>query len=218
MIVGMGIDIGELLQRDIVDGVFSPGEQLVEVALAERYSVSRTPIREALRKLQVDGLVEQVARGYRVSKHSPQDILDLYEVRIALEEVAARSAAKRHTPFDLAKLQQAQRALSDTVAVGERASTSSACAHAFHAVMWEATHNKMLIATLESVERRITAFSSSTLTYPKRGDEIVREHAAIVHAISVGDSELSAKLAGEHMVRSRDIRLELYANVPLNYS
>ena len=79
----MKVDVHELLQDDIVSGVFSPGDPLVELALADRYNVSRTPIREALRKLQADGLVEQFARGYRVSQISPQDILDLYDVRIA---------------------------------------------------------------------------------------------------------------------------------------
>lgn len=204
-------DVHATLQRDIVDGVFSPGEPLVELALAERYNVSRTPIREALRKLEADGLVEQFARGYRVSQHSPQDILDLYDVRIALEQVAARSAAERRTPFDLAKLRQAQQALSDTVAASDSAWASSACAHAFHAALWEATHNKMLIATLESLERRITAFSSSTLSYPGRGSTIVEEHAQIVEAVSSGAAELAGKLNGEHMSQSRDIRLELYA-------
>ncbi len=164
MIVDMRANIHALLQADIVDGVFSPGEPLVELALAERYKVSRTPIREALRRLQADGLVEQFARGYRIRQHSPQDILDIYEVRIALEQVAARSASERRTTFELAKLKQAQQELSFAVAEGDRPSASSACAHAFHAVMWEGTHNKTLIASLESLERRITAFSSSTLT------------------------------------------------------
>lgn len=214
----MKVDAHALLQRDIVDGVFSPGDPLIEVTLAERYKVSRTPIREALRKLQADGLVEQFARGYRVSQHSPQDVLDIYDVRIALEQVSARSAAERRTAFDIAKLKQAQRALSDTVAAGDPASASSACAHAFHAALWEATHNKTLIKSLESLERRITAFSSSTLRYPGRGDLIVSEHAGIVEAVEAGDGERAGILAGEHMSLSRDIRLELYAEAELSRS
>ncbi|GAA1022288.1 GntR family transcriptional regulator [Acrocarpospora pleiomorpha] len=194
-----------------MSGVFSPGDPLVEVALADRYKVSRTPIREALRKLQADGLVEQFARGYRVSQNSPQDILDLYDVRIALEQVAAQSAAERRTPYDLARLGRAHQALVDAVAAGDSVSASSACAHAFHADLWEATHNKTLISSLESLERRITAFSSSTLDSPGRGESIVAEHAGIIEAVAAGDAELAGTLAREHMARSRDIRLALYA-------
>jgi len=210
-------DVHELLQNDIVNGVFSPGDPLVEVALAERYDVSRTPVREALRKLQADGLVEQFARGYRVTLHSPQDILDLYDVRIALEQVAARSAAERSTAFDLARLKQAQRTLSDAVAAGSAVSVSSALTHAFHEALWEATHNKTLIGSLQSLERRITAFSSSTLNHPGRGDEMVAEHEKIIDAISAGDGLLAGQAAAEHMSRSRDIRLQLYTGtLPLN--
>lgn len=207
----MRVDVHARLQNDIVTGVFSPGAQLVEVALAERYKVSRTPVREALRRLEADGLVEQFTRGYRVSQHSPQDILDLYDVRIALEQVAAKSAAERRTAFDLARLNRAQTALADAVASENSVRAASACAHAFHADLWQATHNKTLVSSLESLERRITAFSGSTLDAPGRGAEILAEHQGIVAAVEAGDAVTAGRLNQEHMARSREIRLSQLA-------
>ncbi len=193
-------------------GILVPGEPLIELALAERYKVSRTPVREALRKLLADGLVEQYARGYRVTKHTPEEILDIYEVRIALEASATRAAALRHTPFDVARLRRSHQLMLDKAdhAPGEL----SAATHVFHQSIWAASHNDTLIATLESLKRRILAFSSSTLDVPGRSESALAEHAEMLAAIEAGEAELAGNLAAQHMARSRDIRVELYSARP----
>jgi DNA-binding GntR family transcriptional regulator len=202
------VDTYTRLQDDIVGGHFAPGDSLVELMLAERYGVSRTPIREALKRLQAAGLVEQFARGYRVSRHTPESILDIYEVRIALEQAAAAAAAKRRTPFDLAKLRRAHQALTD----GDSANAVEASrgAHAFHQAIWEAAHNGALLETLTNLQRRITAFSTTTLAVAGRGEEVTIEHGNILEAIETGDHELAGRIAAEHMLRSRDVRVEIY--------
>ena len=205
----MRVDAHELLQRDIMRGELAPGQPLVELALAERYNVSRTPVREALRRLLADGLVEQHARGYRVFKHEPEDILAIYEVRIALEQAAARSAALHHTAFDLAKIRRAHEVMRDLPDHGT--ADLSAATHDYHQAIWAASHNAILISVLESLQRRILAFSSSTLDYPGRIQSAREEHAQILGAIEARDSQLSGQLAAEHMTRSRDIRVELYS-------
>lgn len=205
----MKVDAYLLLQRDIIRGDLAPGEPLIELALAERYKVSRTPVREALHRLLADGLVEQYARGYRVTKHAPEDILAIYEVRVALEQAAARSAALRHTPFDVAKIRRAHQAM---VTIKRRGTAElSAATHDFHRAIWAASHNDVLIAMLESIQRRTLAFSSSTLDYPGRTKSALAEHAGILAAIEAGDSELAGQLAADHMTHSRDIRVELYS-------
>ena len=197
------------IQGDIVGGTLAPGEPLVEMALAERYGVSRTPIREALKRLETAGLVEQFARGYRVIRHTPEDILDIYEVRIALEQAAARGAALRRTPFDLAKIRRAHEAMAN-VADGD-SGQASAGSFAFHQAIWDGAHNSMLVKTLTNLQHRIEAFSTTTLSYPGRAAGVRDEHAEILRAIEDGDADLAASLAVRHMSRSRDVRLELYS-------
>lgn len=200
------------LQRDIIRGVLAPGEPLIELALAEHYKVSRTPVREALRKLLADGLVEQYARGYRVTKHSPEEILDIYEVRIALEASAARSAALRKSPFDMARIHRTHQGMLELA--DHDTTEQSAATHDFHRSIWAASHNPVLISMLENLNRRIRAFSSSTLEYPGRPKSACAEHAEIIAAIESGEAELAGNLAAVHMTRSRDIRVELYSAQP----
>ena len=206
------VDAHELLQQDILRGDFPPGQALVELTLAARYNVSRTPVREALRRLLAEGLVEQYARGYRVIKHEPEDILAIYEVRIALEEAAARAAATRHTPLDIAKIQRSHQSM---VAAKQRGTAElSDATHDFHRAIWAASHNSVLVDMLESLQRRIRAFSSSTLDYPGRPKSAIAEHSALTDAITAGDAARAGQLAAEHMTRARDIRVQIYSAEP----
>ena len=90
----------ERLKNAIITGELGPGTHLVESSLARLCQVSRTPVREALTRLEQDGLVHQGARGLVVRERSPEEILDIYETRIVLEATAARLAAERHTALD----------------------------------------------------------------------------------------------------------------------
>jgi DNA-binding GntR family transcriptional regulator len=91
------VDIYQQLREAIVTGVLSADAPLTELSLAAQYKVSRTPVREALRRLEQDGLVERGPRGMKVRGRSPEEILEIYEVRITLEGAAARAAAERRT-------------------------------------------------------------------------------------------------------------------------
>lgn len=91
------VEVYEELRSAIVEGRIRPNERLIEVELAERLDVSRTPIRESMQRLAADGLVISRRRGWVVREHSPQEIQDIYEVRAALEGYAARLAAERAT-------------------------------------------------------------------------------------------------------------------------
>jgi len=90
-----------MLKSAIIKGEFPPGQQLVESNLAEWCGVSRTPVREALRRLQQDGLIDRTDRGMVVKERSPEDILDIYDTRLVLEGFAGRTAADRRTAYDL---------------------------------------------------------------------------------------------------------------------
>src|ERR1700753_1917999 len=91
----------ERLLQEVIRGELAPGEVLTEMALAERLQVSRTPIREALTRLEQDGLIKRTGRGMVIRERSPEEILDIYEVRILLEADAARVAAERRSSLDV---------------------------------------------------------------------------------------------------------------------
>jgi DNA-binding GntR family transcriptional regulator len=197
------------LRRDIVSGAIAPGEHLAEVALAERYGVSRTPIREALRRLEQDGLVERIGRRMHVRQHRPEEILDIYEVRIILEEAAARGAALRHTPLDLSLL---TRAHEDMVGLprgdaAEQARTN----RVFHQRVWHASHSPTLIDLLDRLNVHLHRYPQTTLTYPGRWDAVLEEHTALLAAIRERRADEAAKIAADHMSAARDVRLRMYA-------
>ena len=196
------------LKDAIRSGELQPGQQLVESALAEWCEVSRTPIREALSKLQHDGLVERSERGLMVRERSPEEILDIYETRIALEGTAARLAAERRTSHDLMLLRRALTRLA-AVEVGDVDAMVTANRH-LHTAVWRASHNVSLIDLLERLDLHLARYPATTLSSPGRWTAANDEHAAVVDAIEARDSERAEQIATTHFAEARDIRLRLF--------
>lgn len=195
----------ERLRHDIIAGELAPGTALVELPLAERYGISRTPVREALRRLEHDGLVERHDRSLRVCATSPEQVLEIYEVRIALEGIAARSAAEKRSTYDLARLRAAVEEMRAT-----DPSDPSAMAAAnlrFHEAMWAAGRNATLVELLDRLQAHVARYPETTLSEPGRWETAIAEHDAIVHAITDRDELRAQRLAETHMSAARDIRL-----------
>lgn len=201
-------EVYERLRGEIVDGTFDAGANLVELALAERYGTSRTPIREALRRLQQDGLVERGDRGMRVRSRSPEEILEIYEVRIALEATAASAAATRHSDFDLIRIHKAQSAM-DAVSQEDPAAMAAAN-RAVHEAIWTASHNGTVVDLLTRLNNHLTRYPATTLEIPGRWTEALAEHHELVEAIESRDADRAGTLARTHMTKARDLRLQLY--------
>lgn len=205
----MSQTVYEQLRERIVTGDLEPGEALPEVSLAEGFGISRTPIREALRRLEQDGLVERAARGMRVRRRSPAEILEIYEVRILLEAAAAKAAARRGTPLELARLEQ----LHETML---KVSTEDPAAMAsvnrrFHETIWAMSHNETLVDFLTRVDAHLVRYRGTTLNFKDRWEIVLREHAALIDAIRNGDAEAAEAVATEHMTGARTTRLLMYA-------
>ena len=194
------------LRQDILDGTLPPGRPLVEAVLAARYQVSRTPVREALRRLEQDGLVERVDRTMRVRRHSAEEILELYEVRTILETAAVRAAAERRTEFDVARMERLLRRMEASNLTREQRAPLN---REFHSALWRASHNGVLFDTLERLYVHSLRYLHTTLTGQERWDASLRQHRDIVDAILAGDGEAAAGLLGEHLREARDIRLQL---------
>jgi DNA-binding GntR family transcriptional regulator len=197
----------QMVKAAILDGTFEPGVPLVEVQLAEWCGVSRTPIREALTRLEHDGLIERSDRGYVVRLRSPEEILDIYDIRIVLEAMAARLAAERHTRLDKVRITKAlerwQSATEET-APGELMNLNQE----LHRATWLASHNQPLIDLLERLALHLGRYPATTLTAPGRLKTALAEHQHMVDAIVNRDADAAAEAATQHFSAAMRIRLE----------
>lgn len=197
----------EKIKDAIRYGVFAPGAALVESTLAQWCGVSRTPIREALSRLEQDGLASKTDRGMVVRERTPEEILDIYETRIALEGLAARLAAQRHTQMDAMRLNR-------TAALCEQAGDDLDLRvdrnREYHRSIWLAGHNESLTDLLERLNLHLLRYPMTTLSFPGRWEESLTEHTALSAAIVAGDAERAEELARAHFGVARDIRLRIW--------
>lgn len=198
------------LRRDIVSGQIKPGDKLVEMSLADRYGVSRTPIREALRRLEQDGLVQRNGRRLRVRLHRPDEILDIYDVRIVLEEAAARAAALRRTSLELSLLSRAYDAMrvirEDDTGAQQRANW------AFHELVWAASHSSTLVDLLSRLQANLRRYPDGTLSHPGRWRQSLGDHARLVSAIREHRTADAARITATHLATARELQLRAYAD------
>lgn len=196
------------LKEAIRAGDLIPGQQLVESVLAEWCEVSRTPIREALSKLQHDGLVERNDRGLVVRERSPEEVLDIYETRIALEGTAARMAAERRNSHDLILLRRAMARLDGLTT--EDVDAMVRANRQFHTAVWRASHNTSLIDLLERLDLHLVRYPAATLESPGRWERSNDQHRAILDALEARDGDRAEKCAIAHFTEARDIQLALF--------
>lgn len=200
----------EMLKQAILSGELKAGQPLVEASLAAWCQVSRTPIREALRRLEQDGLIERSDRGLVIRERSPQEILDIYETRITLEATAGRMAAERRTDHDVRLLRRLHERGEQIPA--EEISAVVEANRQFHRAVWRASHNDSMLDLLERLNLHLLRYPETTLAAPGRWQEARKQHAKLVDAIEARDSEAAYRIAFEHFVDARDIRLALFAD------
>lgn len=198
----------ERLRRDILLGELPSGGALVEATLADRYSVSRTPVREALRRLEQDGLIERAARSLRIRERSQEEIFQMYEVREVLEAAAARGAAERRTELDLARLDGLHQQTHDpALAVPDRTPLNNE----LHLAIWRASHNAVLFETIERLFSSSLRYLNTTLGDDARWTSSIDEHAAVVEAIRHCDATAAHAQMARHIRSARATRLDLPA-------
>ena len=199
------------LKDDLLQGAFQPGDALREVALAERFGVSRTPVREALTRLLHEGLLERRARGLFVKEIDPEQIMQVYDLRILLEGQAAQEAASVRTEVDLMRLQ----ALVDrdrSLAEPDDA-TRLATNIEFHRALWRAAHNPVLEDLLERLATHQIHAPSSTLSIGSRWADSLDEHQLIVNHVRERDSTKASELIQKHMSTAKALRLKMFASL-----
>ena len=185
-------DAYSLILEAIDVGVYKPGDRLVESDLADRFGVSRTPIREALQRLETQSLLTRDGRSLIVSSLDHSQMAELYIVRAELEGLAANLAAKHATSEEIKVLQDMVD--SDRKIISDPSSLARSNRR-FHKQIHLASHNRFLIKQLDLVHRSMALMATTSLAADGRGAVAVEEHQAIVTAIANGDStEASEKL------------------------
>ncbi len=198
--------VSDALREAILDGVLPPSTWLREDELAATFNVSRTPVREALRRLADEGLAVKTAHhGTVVAPLSMDDILALYVVREDLEGLAARLAAVRCPPETLARLRAVHAEMEDSAA-REDAPSLVRQNLAFHRLIREAAGNSYLERFLTQVEHAVRRVPSS-FRRPGRPTGVVAEHAAVLAAIEARDGDAAERAARQHMHSAREVRL-----------
>ncbi|MGR3721658.1 GntR family transcriptional regulator [Abyssibius alkaniclasticus] len=201
-------DAYALVLEAIDRGDYQPGDRLVESELAERFGVSRTPIREALQRLETQAVLVRDGRSMVVASLSHDQLGELYVVRAALEGLAARLAAQHAWPEEI-------RVLYDMIAADRKFMTDpkrlSRANKRFHRQLHLASHNRFLIQQLEMVHRTMALLATTSLAAEGRPEKALDEHEKIVAAIEARDGVAAEAALKAHISKAFETRLKLNA-------
>nr|WP_207719551.1 GntR family transcriptional regulator [Peptostreptococcus canis] len=198
----------ENIRGAIMDGTLKPGERLMEIQLAELLGVSRTPIREAIRKLELEGLVVMLPRkGAYVANISKKDLIDILEVRIGLEGMAAFYAAERISDEGVKKLEKISEELKEYVCKND-VKNMLIKDEEFHNCIFEFTGNSRLKSMMLSVWETVYRFRLKYMSDYSSAVNIVDEHKKIIDALKKGKADLAEKLAKEHIEKAEQFMIE----------
>lgn len=190
--------IFEILERDILSEKFPRGEILTENRLSELLEVSRTPVREALRRLEQEHLIEMTTKGALVIGISREDIATIYEMRLRIEGMAAAAAAKNASPADIAELSEILDMQEFYTAKGDADNIKNADSR-FHRKIYRSCGSIPLCDTLTDLHKKIIKYRKSSVSDRSRATESLAEHRAILSAVSSGNAKLAEELTVTHI-------------------
>ena len=182
----------ETLRDAIRKGILKPGERLMEIHLAEQLGVSRTPVREAIRKLELEGYVSNL---------SIKDINEVFEIRTSLDSLASGLAAERITDEELEHLQRLLVVIGEAIKEKNMEKIVEADTK-FHDILYQASRNNRLVGIIYNLREQLTSFRAKSMAYPGRLEETLEEHRRIVDTIAQGDAVAAQKASEYHMERS----------------
>ncbi|WP_299480129.1 GntR family transcriptional regulator [uncultured Paracoccus sp.] len=202
-----GESVYERLCDDIRAGVLAPGSRLREAEIAERLSVSRTPVREAIRRLEAEGLVDHLPRsGATVRRLDYSETMELYEMRTVLEGTAARLAARAASPVELEELQAINAEMRAADGQPERLVRLN---RQFHRRLLEASRNRFLLRAMATVENTLLILGASSMHLPERAVAAVAEHGEVLDALLIRDGAAAEAAMRRHMERAQFARLQI---------
>ena len=198
-------DAYALILEAIDAGLYRPGDRLVESELADRFGVSRTPVREALQRLETQSILARDGRSLIVASLDHNQLAELYVVRTELEGLAARLAAQHATLEEIAVLREMN---AEDRALLNDPSALSRSNRRFHKQIHLASHNRFLVQQLDLVHRHMALLATTSLAVEGRGERALAEHDAIVDAIAARDGQAAYEALKAHISRAFETRLK----------
>lgn len=203
------------IRQAIQEGTIEAGQRVPELDLCTWLGVSRTPVREALRRLQSDGmLVHAPGGGLAVARFDLRAMTELYDVRERLEGTAAALAARHADPSEIHMLHAA---LDTHASLPPDPSRHARENKLFHEAIYRAAHNRFLLDVLQGLHDSVALLGRTTFAAPGRIAEALAEHRAIVAAIAANDEDQAEQLARRHVRRGYELRLQAIAAAPTSH-
>ncbi|MBO5292247.1 MAG: GntR family transcriptional regulator [Lachnospiraceae bacterium] len=200
------------IREDILNGKYKEHEELKEVAIGEELGVSRTPVREAFRQLELEGLIQIIPnKGAYVTGITTKDVKDIYMIRSYLEGLCARWATEEISPEQMAEMEE-NIFLSEFHASKGHYEQMAEMDNRFHEILYESCNSKMLEHLLKDFHQYVLRVRKRTLSNSERGNQSNLEHRGIMEAIKNKDAQLAEQLANQHMINAYENMVRLGLN------
>lgn len=196
--ISLADQVFEHLETDILSGKYQKGESLTESKLSAELGVSRTPIREALRRLEQEHLIEESPKGMVVVGIGEKDLADIFAIRAALEGKAAEMAAQNHTEEQLSIVREALEFQEFYLGKQDPDRIKSMDSR-FHETIYKMSGSTVFYDVLMPLHKKILKYRKASVTDSSRAANSVAEHRAIYEAISAKNGELASRLITEHL-------------------
>ena len=201
--ISLATQVFEKLEEDIITGVYPRGEILTELKLVEQLGVSRTPIREALRRLEQERLIADSGKGSVVLGITLEDLVDIMDIRQRIEGLAAYYAAKNLTPEGKKELQQISE-LQDFYFAKQDVENLRKMDDKFHDMIYHLSNRPVLRDTLLPLHRKSQRYRKISIEDKSRLARSIEEHKEIYKAIVAGNAELASELITSHITKAKE--------------
>ncbi len=209
--VSLADQVFEKLEEDIITGVYPRGELLTELKLVEQLGVSRTPIREAMRRLAQERLIQDSGKGAIVLGITTEDLMDIMNIRQRIEGLAAYYATVNITVDGLEELKRVSK-LQDFYFANRDADSLRKTDDQFHDLIYDLSNRTVIRDMLYQLHHKTLRYRRASIEDPKRLEKSVQEHKAIADAICAGDAELASRLMVEHITNAKENMMERFGN------
>ena len=201
--VSLADQIYQTIEKKIIQGEYVRGDVLTENEIADKLGVSRTPVREALNRLEHDSMVEETGKGVRIIGISPEDIMTMYNARLVLEGMCIRETAENITAEELSKLKDIVEYAEYCLEKGQNAAKIRDCDDQFHELVYTASKNRVLANILIPLHKKVSKYRRINLTDPVRAEKSCKEHRQIYEALAKQDADKAEKVAVAHVEKAK---------------
>lgn len=204
-VIPASVEIHASIRQDIMHCILSPGAKIDAGDLATRYGVSKSPVRDALRRLEAEGLVTVMSRsGYRVRPITMQEVHEILEMRLALGPYAARRAAELITTAEIAELRTILAEYNQPMDIAEM----QQIARRFHIGVARCSRNRRLVAQSEMLFDELERLLRTAIDFTLKAQQHSEEHKALIDALEARNGDLAAQIEADHIIRAKQFLID----------